>query len=418
MRMANLVPAAVVLVALAGSMALAPQEADAPGRKHLIRAQDLPRPFASRAVDNPPVLVPRAGGALPQAPAGFKVNVFAEGLGGTNAPRKMAVAPNGDVFVTLSGDSRITVLRDADGDGVAETRSTFASAADGLYLPFGLAFHGDWLYVANTNGVGRFPYRAGQQRAAGRGEAIVQGIPGLGYNQHWTRDLLFNAEGTKFFLSVGSESNLGEEEERRAAILEYNPDGSGYRRYAFGIRNPVGLAVHPVTRQLYCTCNERDGLGDDLVPDYFTGVREGGFYGWPYSYIGRNLEPRMGGAGMELAQQAIVPDVLFRSHSAALGCVFYTGRQFPEEYRNDAFVALHGSWNRSLRTGYKVVRVRFRNNRPEGGYEDFLTGFLADPARREVWGRPVDVAVAKDGALLVSDDGGHRIWRVAHASNR
>jgi glucose/arabinose dehydrogenase len=418
MRMTKFAAACIGIAALAGSLALAPQDPDGPGRKHLIRPQDMPRPFTTRAADNQPVVVPRPGSTLPQVPAGFKVNVFAEGLGGNNSPRKMAVAPNGDVFVTLSGDSRIVVLRDADGDGVAETRSTFATAANGLYLPFGLAFYRDWLYVANTNGVGRFPYRSGQLRASGRGEAVVQGIPGLGYNQHWTRDILFNAEGTKLFLSVGSESNLGEEEERRAAILEYNPDGSGYRRYAFGIRNPVGLAIHPVTRQLYCTCNERDGMGDDLAPDYFTGVREGGFYGWPYSYIGRNLEPRMNGAGMALAQQAIVPDVLFQSHSAALGCVFYTGRQFPEEYRNDVFVAFHGSWNRSLRTGYKVVRVHFRNNRPEGDYEDFLTGFMIDPARREVWGRPVDVAVAKDGALLISDDGGHRIWRVSYSPGR
>jgi glucose/arabinose dehydrogenase len=412
--MFKLIPIAAVLVAFLGAMAIAPQQPDLPGRKHLIRPGDLPQPYHTQAVDNPPVLVPRPAGARPQVPAGFQVGVFAEQLGGGNSPRLMAVAPNGDVFVALSGDSAIAVLRDADGDGVVERRSVFATAAQGLYLPFGMAFFRDWLYVANTNGVGRFRYRAGQLQAEGRLEPVVPTLPGLGYNQHWTRDLIFSPDGRKMYVTVGSETNLGEEEERRAAILEFNPDGSGYRRYAFGIRNPVGVAFNPVTRQLWCTCNERDGLGDDLVPDYFTAVREGGFYGWPYSYIGRNLEPRMGGAGLDLARNAIVPDVLFASHSAALGCAFYTGTQFPEEYRNDAFVAFHGSWNRSLRTGYKVVRVPFKNGRPAGGYEDFMTGFLPDPAGRAVWGRLVGVTVARDGSLLVSDDGGHRIWRVSY----
>jgi glucose/arabinose dehydrogenase len=244
---------------------------------------------------------------------------------------------------------------------------------------------------------------------------VVRGIPGFGYRQHWTRDIIFRPDGAKMYVSVGSEGNVGVEEEKRAAILEYNPDGSGYRVFASGIRNPVGLAFNPVTGQLWATCNERDGLGDDLVPDYFTSVREGGFYGWPYSYIGANLDPRMRGAGRELATRAIVPDVLVRSHSAALGCVFYTGRQFPAAYRNDAFIAFHGSWNRALRTGYKVVRVPFREGRSLGEYEDFMTGMMLGPDRPGVWGRPVGVVVAADGALLVSDDAGHRIWRITHS---
>jgi glucose/arabinose dehydrogenase len=405
---------AALLTLAAAGIALGQAEKDVPGRKHLIRPDDLPRPYHTNSVNNGPALVPRPQGMLPQVPRGFTVNVFAENLGGENSPRLMAVAPNGDVFTTLSGNHQVVVLRDADNDGAAEVRDTFAGRENGLELPFGLAFHGDWLYVANTNEVVRFRYRSGQTRAEGRGESVIQGIPGRGYNQHWTRDILFSPDGRKLYLTVGSETNVSEEGPMRAAIHEYNPDGSGYRRYAWGIRNPVGLAFHPMTKQLWCTCNERDELGDDLVPDYFTAVKDGGFYGWPWFYIGRNQDPRHAGKRPDLTDQIIVPDVLIQSHSAALGCVFYTGSQFPQEYRNDAFIAFHGSWNRTLRTGYKVVRVRFQNGRPAGGYEDFMTGFLVDARLRNVWGRPVGVAVARDGSLLVTDDGGHRIWRVAY----
>ena len=403
------------ILAAVGGIAWAQAEMDYPGRRHVIEVNALPQPFATKSAENPPRLVPRPQGANPQVPPGFKVNVFAENVGGNNSPRLMAVAPNGDVFAVESGDSRITVFRDADGDGTAETRSVFATRDNGLDLPFGIAFHKNWVYVANTSNVVRFPYKTGQTQATGTPEKIIEGIPGRGYNQHWTRDILFSPNGRKLYLTVGSETNVGEEPPMRAAIHEYNPDGTGYRRYAWGIRNPVGLAFNPVNKQLWATCNERDALGDDLVPDYFTSVKPGGFYGWPYFYIGKNPDPRLNGKGAELADKVIVPDVLVRSHSAALGCAFYTGKQFPQEYRNDAFIAFHGSWNRAERTGYKVVRVRFRNGKPVGGYEDFMTGFVTQAPGRNVWGRPVGVNVAKDGSLLVSDDGGHRIWRISYA---
>ncbi len=384
---------------------------DYPGRHHMIRAQDLPEPFATGSVGNGASIVERPEGFLPDVPEGFAVNVFAENLGNWNSPRMMATAPNGDIFTTLSGDSKVLVLRDTNKDGVADRRFTFATRDHGLVLPFGLAFRGDYLYVANTNTVLRFPYQLGQTKARGRGKTLIKGIPGFGYNQHWTRNITFNADKSRLYLSVGSQSNLGVEPRMRAAVHEYRPDGTGYRRVAWGIRNPVGLAVNPVGGALWATCNERDGMGDDLVPDYFTEVKQGGFYGWPWFYIGANPQPDFA-RRPDLAGQVLVPDVLLRSHSASLGCLFYTGTQFPAKYRNDAFIALHGSWNRGLRTGYKVVRVRFQDGHPVGGYEDFMTGFMVDPNSLNVYGRPVGLTQAADGSLLVSDDGGRRIWRV------
>ncbi|HZP82969.1 MAG TPA: sorbosone dehydrogenase family protein [Chthonomonadaceae bacterium] len=369
--------------------------------------QDLPAPYATPSANNEPRVVARPAGASLKVPAGFQVAEFAAGL---DNPRWLAIAPNGDVFCVESGPGRVTVLRDADGDGKAEFRQTFAT---GLTLPFGIAFWKNYLYVANTNSVVRFPYQVGQTEARGGPEVVVPDIPGRGYRQHWTRDLIFNPAGTKMYLSVGSEHNVAEEEPRRAAILEFNPDGSGERIFASGIRNAVGKAFNPVTGQLWTTCNERDGLGDDLVPDYVTSVKEGGFYGWPYYYIGPHHDPRMP-AKPELKARVIVPDVLLQSHVAALGMVFYTGKQFPEEYRNDAFVALHGSWNRRERVGYSVIRIRFQNGKPVGGYEDFLTGWMLGPRDPRVWGRPVGLAVAKDGSLLVVDDGAGKIWRVSY----
>jgi glucose/arabinose dehydrogenase len=404
----------LILTLAAGSLV---RGADEPGKTYLIRPEELPPPFDTPSANNFPRLVARPAGAELKVPAGFQVDLFYDGqLGGNNSPRMMTLAPNGDVFVVDSGGNQIYVLRDADGDGKAEGRFTFAARAQGLNLPFGMAFHGNYLYVANTNQVIRFPYTAGQTEATGPAEVVIPDLPGLGYNQHWTRNILFSPDGQKLYVSVGSQSNLGVEGEKRAAILEYNPDGTGYRRFASGLRNPVGLVFNPVTGELWTAVNERDGLGDQLVPDFFTSVKEGGFYGWPYSYIGKNLDPRMNGRGEDLVASAIIPDVLFEAHSASLGATFYTGSMFPSEYRNDAFVAFHGSWNRSLRTGYKVVRVRFRDGKPAGGYEDFLTGFLLDEGNRDVWGRPVSVLVARDGALLVSDDGGHRVWRVSYST--
>lgn len=315
------------------------------------------------------------------------------------------------------------MLRDTDGDGRAEAPTVFA---EGLAQPFGLAFYPPgpeprYLYVGNTDSVVRFPYRSGDARATAAPETIVPDIPGGGRLRgggHWTRDLAFSKDGKRLFVSVGSLSNVSDDarEERRASILQYNPDGSGYRLYASGIRNPVGLAVHPETGDVWTSVNERDELGDHLVPDYVTRVQEGGFYGWPWYYIGPNQDPRHMGKRPELRDRVIVPDVLLQSHSASLDMTFYTGSQFPRDYRNHAFAAEHGSWNRSRRTGYKVVRIPLRGGKATGEYEDFMTGFVTDAG--DVWGRPVGVTVAKDGALMVTDDGGNRVWRVSYTRRR
>jgi glucose/arabinose dehydrogenase len=273
------------------------------------------------------------------------------------------------------------------------------------------------LYVANTGSVVRFPYRNGDIRASGQPEMVVPNLPGGGQLRgggHWTRDIVFSRDGKKMFVSVGSLSNVSDDvrEERRADVLEFNPDGTAERIFAWGIRNAVGLAIHPTTGELWASVNERDGLGDDLVPDYVTRVREGGFYGWPWYYIGPNQDPRHEGKRPELRDRVIVPDVLIQSHSASLAMTFYTGRQFPRDYRHHAFAAQHGSWNRARRTGYKVVRIPVQNGKPTGEYEDFLTGFVTPEGN--VWGRPVGVTTARDGSLIVTDDGGNVMWRVSY----
>jgi glucose/arabinose dehydrogenase len=303
---------------------------------------------------------------------------------------------------------RITILRDANHDGVAELRFTFAS---NLNSPYGLALHDGWLYVGNEDAVVRFPYTPGATRANGEPQKLAPLPPG----GHSTRGILFNRGGNKMYVSVGSASNdsAGEPPER-AAIVEFNPDGTGKRIFASGLRNPVGMAWEPVTGALWATVNERDGFGDDLVPDYITDVREGAFYGWPYGYIGRHEDPRHRGERPDLVARAVVPPVLIQSHSAPLGMAFYDGRMFPAEYRGSAFVALHGSWNRQRRTGYKIIRVPFRNGHPTGGYDDFAIGWMIDETNRNVWGRPVGLLVLSDGSLLISDDGGGKIWRVTY----
>lgn len=373
----------------------------------VIPLDSLPKPFATPSVNNFPIVVPKPATATLTMPKGFKAEIFAEGL---NNPRWMAQAPNGDIFVAESGPNRITVLRDTQKKGVADFKDTFAT---GLDLPFGIAFHKNHLYIANTGSVVRFPYKKGQTKAEGSPETIVPNLPGRGYRQHWTRNVIFHPSNGKMYVSVGSETNVGEEEPRRAAILEFNPDGSEMRIFASGIRNPIGLAFNPTTRALWTTCNERDGLGDDLVPDYVTSVQDGGFYGWPYYYIGQNHDPRMP-EKPELKAKSVVPDVLLTSHSAALGIVFYKGKMFPKQYRGDAFVALHGSWNRSKRTGYSLIRIPFKNGKPVGGYEDFVTGWALDSGKKEVWGRPVGILELKDGSLLVTDDGANKIWRITY----
>jgi glucose/arabinose dehydrogenase len=448
------------------------------------RADALPPPGAGT-----PKLgqqVPRPDGVLPTVPAGFAVSVYAE----LQAPRMMAYAPNGDLFVSSPAANNITVLRDLNSDGVFEARSVYAqglvigrgqrggggfgggappgagrpggtpagAASPGapaggrgaapapggapgrgrgptilgadappctppppfaergtgdLQAPFGLAFHDGYLYVGNTGSIVRYRYTTGDLLAAGPPEKLLN-LPTGG---HTTRNIIFNRGHTKMYVAVGSQSNNDAGEDcRRAAVLEFNPDGTGYRVYASGIRNPVGLALQPGTDIIWTAMNERDNLGDDLVPDYATSVKEGGFYGWPYAYIGSHYDPRYIGSFPELVSKAIVPDVLLPAHSAALGITFYTGTQFPARYRNGAFVALHGSWNRSVASGYRVVFFPMTGNQP-GPVEDFMTGFLASTGENgspiQQWGRPVGVTVALDGSLLVSDDSGNRIWKVS-----
>jgi glucose/arabinose dehydrogenase len=373
-----------------------------------IDPKTLPAPDTANPANNGPKVIPQPEGVTPKVPAGFKVNLYAEGL---NNPRWITVAPNGDVFVVESRANRVSVFRDADGDGKPEVKQTWATGFD---APFGIAFWKDYLYVANTGSVVRFPYKAGQLESSGPPETVVANVPAQGYRGHWTRDLVFNPSGSKMYLSVGSSVNVGEEtDERRATILEFNPDGTGGRVYASGIRNAVGKAFHPRTGQMWCTVNERDGLGDDLVPDYFMSVKDGGFYGWPWYYAGSYHDPRVP-ERPDLKDKTITPELLLTSHVAALGLAFYNGRQFPRQYQGDAFVALHGSGNRTKRVGYSVVRIRFKDRKPTGEYEDFLTGFMLGEGRSEVWGRPVGVAVAKDGSLLVTDDGGNKVWRVSY----
>ncbi len=398
----------------------------------------LPDPFATPWYRKPTRVVAMPDGHTLTVPAGFTVNLFADHL---QMARVMALAPNGDIFLSEPVSrtaGRITILRDADHDGVAESRETFAT---GLNRPFGLAFAHGFLYAGNNDSVIRFAYRAGQSAAQGAPEKIAD-LPASdaaldqdtadrlkiplnqtrGYN-HWTRNVVVNPAGTKMYVTVGSATNATPENQpgdvERAAIHEYNLDGTGHRLFAGGLRNPVGLAFFPGSTTLWTSVNERDHLGDDLVPDFVTSVQPDGFYGWPYSYIGQHVDPTVTTPRPDLVKRAIVPDVLLPSHSAALGLLFYTGTQFPAEYRNSAFVALHGSINRSKLSGYAVARIPFRNGKPSGPPENFLTGFIArDDDEKEAWGRPVGLLQLPDGSLLVSDDGGNRIWRVSYTPKR
>ncbi|RYX84493.1 sorbosone dehydrogenase family protein [bacterium] len=404
---------------LAGQEALGDYSTDAPGVRRKITTAELAAPYDTRSAMNFPRTVPRPNGAMPQAPRGFKVEEFASGL---DNPRKIVTAPNGDVFIAESRANRVRLLRDIDDDGKTEANQTFV---EGLRQPFGIAFYPpgpnpQYMYVANTDAVVRYPYKNGDLKVTGAGETIynLSGGGRLTGGGHWTRDIVFSNDGKKMYVSIGSLSNVDENpnghevEQRRARIFEVDPDGKNERVYASGIRNPVGLAVHPTTGELWTSVNERDGLGDHLVPDYVTKVKADGFYGWPWFYIGNHQDPRHVGEHPELAEKVIVPDVLLQSHSASLAMTFYNSRQFPTDYRLHAFAAEHGSWNRSRRTGYKVVRIPVNNGNATGEYEDFLTGFVTPEGN--VWGRPVGVTVAKDGSLLVSDDGSNIIWRVTY----
>jgi glucose/arabinose dehydrogenase len=393
---------------------------DAPGVRRKITVDDLPAPYETPSANNGAKIVPRPDGAWPKAPAGFKVTEFAKGL---SNPRVIVAAPNGDLFIAESGPGRVKILRDADGDGKPDSTTVYAK---GLRQPFGIAFYPPGpkpthVYVANTDSVVRFAYTEGDTEAKGQPETIVANIPGGGRltgGGHWTRDIAFSNDGKRMFVSVGSHSNVSDDdsEKRRADILVFNPDGTDEKTFGSGIRNPVGLAVHPTTGELWTSVNERDGLGDHLVPDYVTRVQEGGFYGWPWYYIGDHQDPRHKGKHPELKDKVIVPDVLLQSHSASLDMTFYTGSQFPDEYKFDGFAAEHGSWNRARRTGYKVIRIPLRDGKSSGEYEDFLVGFVTE--KGDVWGRPVGVAVAKDGSLMVTDDGSGTVWRVAFEGNK
>lgn len=389
-----------------------------PGAMHKITVQDLPAPYATKPVGNPPDMVPRPENAWPKAPQGFKVELYATHL---DDPRLIATASNGDLFVAESSTGRILAFRGIRSDGKADQTQVFAS---GLKDPYGIAFYPptgrpQWLYVGNTNAIVRFPYESGDMRASGPPEHIAD-VPGGG--NHWSRDIAFSPDGKKMYVGVGSDSNVGDPDTNtadrgRALILELNPDGSGRRVYASGIRNPGGgLAVDPQTREVWCSVNERDGLGDNLVPDYITHVQDGGFYGWPWWYMGGHQDPRLEGKHPELGGNVITPDVLLEPHSASLEMTFYEGSQFPAEYQGDIFASEHGSWNRSVRVGYEVVRVPLhQTGHATGDYQDFLTGFVTQSG--DVWGRPVGVAVARDGSLLVSDDGSGSIWRVSYKGN-
>ena len=395
----------------------------------------LPAPYETKSTMRFCEVIGWPKGKTPIAPSGFKVSLYADGL---DNPRNIYVAPNGDVFVSEANTelsaikrfgakiigaagaqnynksaNRITLLRDTDNDGIPDIKKIFLS---GLNLPYGMLVLKNWFYVANTDGLWRYPYKPGQTNMSSKGEKILD-LPAGGYNNHWTRNLRVNKDGSKIYISVGSGTNDAEHgmevETRRANILEVDPDGKHERVYAGGLRNPAGIDLEPQTNMLYTVVNERDDLGDNLVPDYLTGVKEDGFYGWPYAYFGSHEDPNHTGERPDLVKKAIVPDVALGAHTASLGLAFYTGKTFPEKYRGGAFIGQHGSWNSAKIVGYKVVFVPFANGKPTGKPQDFLTGFIADQAKGKVYGRPVGIAVLPDGNMLVADDTSNKIWLVA-----
>jgi glucose/arabinose dehydrogenase len=385
-----------------------------PGTIRKITLNDLPPPFVTPSAGNGPKLAPRPEGAWPQVPTGFKVELYATGLGDD---RLIRTAPDGDFFVAESRTGNIRVFRGITADGKPKEVEVFA---DGLRRPFGINFYPpgpdpQWVYVGNTDSVVRFPYKNGDLKARGPAEHVVD-VPAEA--SHWTRDIQFTPDGKKMFVSVGSASNVDDPdttpaEKNRADVLEFNPDGTAMQIYAYGIRNCVGMAIEPKTNELWCSVNERDALGDNLVPDYITHVQEGGFYGWPWWYMGGHQDPRHPGTHLELKDKVITPDVILNPHNASLEMIFYQGKQFPPEYLGDIFASEHGSWNRSARVGYELIRVPLhQTGHATGEYEDFMTGFVIDSGH--VWGRPVGVTVAPDGSLLVTDDGSKSIWRISY----
>ena len=380
---------AVLLFTAAGALAL-----------QLNLKGKLPEPFASPSANNRPEVIARPEGAKLVVPKGFNIDVFAEGF---EKPRFMLLGPSNEILLSDSTKSgAVYVLNKGQKKKILE----------GLFQPYGLAFWKEYLYVAETTSLKRYKYDAKKMEVSGKGEELVS-IPD--FNQgHWTRSILFDRAGQKMYFTIGSGSNVATgEDPRRAAINRYNPDGSGHEIYASGVRNTIGLRWYPGTDALWAAVQERDGLGDDLVPDYFTRVQQGAFYGWPYAYTGPNEEPRNKGQRPDLVKKTVKPDVVLGAHVAVLDFLFYTGKQFPKQYQGGAFLAFHGSWNRAKRVGYSIVYIPFQDGKPTSGPQDFLTGFMLDPDKREVWGRPVGLLQMPDGSLLVSDDGGNKIWRIS-----
>ena len=434
-------PAALLLAAtfapqthaqtLTGQAAFTDYSQEHPGVRRHLTVADLPEPKPDESVDNGASIVPKPDNAWPQAPAGFKVELYAGGSGNAGnvsfqEPRLLRTAPNGDLFLADSHAGEVKVLRGITPDGHPQATEVFAS---GLDHPFGINFYPagpnpKWVYIANTTSVVRFPYKSGDLKASGAPQTIVPVLPGyaqLRGGGHWTRDVVFSQDGHRMFISVGSASNVDDPdthpgEFHRADVLEYTPEGKFVKIYAYGLRNCVGEAINPTTGQLWCSTNERDRLGNNLVPDYITSVQEGGFYGWPWYYMGQHQDPRLMGTHPELKSKVLTPDVLVNPHFASLELTFYTAHQFPSTFMGDGFAAEHGSWNRSKRSGYEVIRIPMHDGHATGEYEDFLTGFVTPDGK--VWGRPVGVTVANDGSLFVTDDGSKSIWHVTYTGKK
>ena len=403
---------------LTGQAAFTDAAHESPGIRRHLTVADLPAPAPDQSVDNGPSVVARPDNAWPIAPKGFKVDLYATGL---DNPRLLRTAPNGDIFLAESETGKIRVFRGVDASGKAKETSVFT---EGLHQPFGIAFYPSgnkpmWIYIGDTDGIVRFRYHSGDMKASGAMEHLAD-LPGGGRLRgggHWTRDLVFSKDGKKLFASVGSHSNVDDadthpEELHRADVLEFTPQGQFIKVYASGIRNCVGEAINPITGELWCSTNERDALGNNLVPDYVTHVEEDGFYGWPWFYMGGHQDPRHLGKHPELQPKVITPDILLNPHFASLEMMFYEGSQLPDEFKGDGFACEHGSWNRANRSGYEVIRLPMRDGKATGEYEDFLTGFVT--ADGQVWGRPVGVTQAQDGSLFVSDDGSKSIWHVSY----
>ena len=423
---------------LTGEAAFGTWETNEPGTSRHITPDSLPQPTLTENdpeapdFENMAEVVPAPEGKMPDVPEGFEVEVFATGL---TQPRVIRVAPNGDIFVAESEAGRVSVFAADAAENLPAEPEVFT---EGLDRPFGIAFYPadepQYVYVAAANQVVRYAYKAGDRKASGEAEVIIDGIP---TERHWTRDLAVSQDGERLFVSIGSASNVAGampemteeeikaheethglgaawgDEENRAVVRAFDPEGEEVSNFATGLRNCSGMTIQPDTGALWCTGNERDHIGPNLVPDYLTTVQEGGFYGWPWYYTGGNEDPAHAGERPDLKDQVTVPDVLLQAHSSTMQIVFYDGNEFPEEYRGDAFATMRGSWNRELRTGYKVVRALMEDGKPTGVYEDFMTGFVLDP--NQVWGRPTGIAVTQDGALLVSDDANGTMFLVTPA---